>query len=190
MFSGVIISSIVKDASIKKTAEYQLLLGSIVLPGVFLGAFFCNRIGRKNVMMIGFAGYLVFGLIIGLSYDRITKIIPLFVVFYGLMQSSGNFGPGDMLGLLSSESYATGVRGTCYGVSAAFGKAGAAVGTELFTLIQNNSGNAGPSSLQLFAALSEYWSHSSSFLISRTTTLLLRTRSFGLTRYRSTLIKI
>ncbi|KAL8828424.1 MAG: hypothetical protein Q9191_002597 [Dirinaria sp. TL-2023a] len=38
-------------------------------------------------------------------------IIPLFVIFYGLMQSSGNLGPGDMLGLLSSESYATAVRG-------------------------------------------------------------------------------
>lgn len=70
---------------------------------------------------------MIFGLIIGCAYDKITKIIPLFVVFYGLMQSSGNLGPGDMLGLLSSESYATAVRGTCYGISAAIGKTGAAV---------------------------------------------------------------
>ncbi len=76
--------------------------------------------------MLGFSGYLVFGapypqkmlsmklmasigLIIGLAYDKITKIIPLFVILwveyplwfvpyvilklsssYGLMQSSGN----------------------------------------------------------------------------------------------------
>ena len=140
VFSGVIINSVVKNSSIKKTAEYQLLLGSIALPGVLLGAFFCNKVGRKNVMMIGFAGYLVFGLIIGLAYDRITRILPLFVVFYGLMQSSGNFGPGDMLGLMSSESYATAVRGTCYGFSAAVGKAGAALGTEAFTPIQNHLG--------------------------------------------------
>lgn len=91
-------------------------------------------------MMIGFCGYLVFGLIIGCAYERITKIVPLFVVFYGLMQSSGNFGPGNMLGLLSSESYATAVRGTCYGLSAAVGKAGAAIGTEAFTPIQDNLG--------------------------------------------------
>lgn len=90
--------------------------------------------------MLGFSGYLVFGLIIGLAYDRITKILPLFVVFYGLMLSSGNMGPGDMLGLLSSESYATAVRGTCYGLSAAVGKAGAAIGTEAFTPIENNLG--------------------------------------------------
>lgn len=83
---------------------------------------------------------VVFGLIIGCAYDRITTITPLFVVFYGLMQSSGNLGPGDMLGLLSSESYATAVRGTCYGISAAIGKTGAAVGTEAFTPIQANLG--------------------------------------------------
>jgi len=45
-----------------------------------------------------------------------------------------------MLGLLSSESYATAVRGTCYGISAAVGKTGAAIGTEVFTPIQNNLG--------------------------------------------------
>ncbi|MCJ1312720.1 Plasma membrane permease, mediates uptake of glycerophosphoinositol and glycerophosphocholine [Agyrium rufum] len=140
VFSGTIISSIVKDNSLLKTAEYQLLLGSIALPGVFLGAYLCDILGRKNTMMLGFSGYLVFGLIIGCSYDKITKILPLFVIFYGLMQSSGNLGPGDMLGLLSSESYATAVRGTCYGISAALGKTGAAVGTEVFTPIQNHLG--------------------------------------------------
>ncbi|ETS80877.1 metabolite transport protein GIT1 [Pestalotiopsis fici W106-1] len=140
VFSGTIISSVVKGSNIVKTAEYQLLLGAISLPGVFIGAFLCNKIGRRNTMMVGFSGYLVFGLIIGCAYDQITKIIPLFVVFYGLMQSSGNLGPGDMLGLISSESYATAVRGTCYGLSAAIGKVGAAVGTEAFTPIQTNLG--------------------------------------------------
>lgn len=69
----------------------------------------CDRLGRKQTMMLGFSGYLVFGLIIGCSYDQITKIVPLFVVFYGFMQSSRNLGPGDMLGLISSETYATSV---------------------------------------------------------------------------------
>lgn len=142
VFSGLIISSVIKNRSdtIKATAEWQLLLGILSLPGVFIGAYLCNKIGRKYTMMLGFSGYLVFGLIIGCSYDKITKIVPLFVVFYGLMQSSGNLGPGDMLGLLSSESYATAVRGTCYGLSAAVGKAGAAIGTQAFTPIQTNLG--------------------------------------------------
>lgn len=136
----MIISSVVGDGTVRQTGEWQLLLGAIALPGVFLGALLCDRVGRKKIMMMGFCGYLIFGLIIGCAYDKVTKIVPLFIVFYGLMQSSGNFGPGNMLGLLSSESYATGVRGTCYGISAAVGKAGAAIGTQAFEPIENRLG--------------------------------------------------
>lgn len=46
-----------------------------------------------------------------------------------------------MLGLISSESYATGVRGTCYGLSAAIGKTGAALGTQAFLPIKSRLGN-------------------------------------------------
>ncbi|KAL1674582.1 major facilitator superfamily domain-containing protein [Schizophyllum commune] len=127
VFSGTIISSVVHNADIKKTAEWQLLLGTIALPGVL-------------VMMLGFSGYLIFGLIIGCAYEKITGIIPLFIVFYGLMQSFGNLGPGNMLGLVSAESYPTPIRGTFYGFSAAIGKVGAAVGTQAFTPIQDNLG--------------------------------------------------
>ncbi|KAF8898632.1 MFS general substrate transporter [Infundibulicybe gibba] len=140
VFSGTIIASVIHDGDIKRTAEWQLLLGALAIPGVFVGVMLCNPFGRRNTMMLGFSGYLVFGLIIGLSYDKITKIIPLFVIFYGLMQSFGNLGPGDMLGLVSAESFATPVRGTCYGLSAAVGKAGAAIGTQAFTPIQQNLG--------------------------------------------------
>ncbi|THG99889.1 hypothetical protein EW026_g2534 [Hermanssonia centrifuga] len=140
VFSGTIISSVIHDGDIKSTAEWQLLLGAIALPGVFVGALLCNPFGRRNTMMLGFSGYLVFGLIIGCAYDKISNIIPLFVIFYGLMQSFGNMGPGDMLGLVSAESYATPVRGTCYGLSAAIGKTGAAIGTQAFTPIQLNLG--------------------------------------------------
>lgn len=140
VFSGTIISSVIHDGDIKRTAEWQLLLGAIALPGVFIGALLCNPLGRRNTMMLGFSGYLVFGLVIGLTYDRITKVVPLFVIFYGLMQSFGNMGPGDMLGLVSAESYATPIRGTCYGLSAAIGKAGAAIGTQAFTPIQLHLG--------------------------------------------------
>ncbi|KAL6310057.1 major facilitator superfamily domain-containing protein [Sparassis latifolia] len=140
VFSGTIISSVIKNGSVLSTGEWQLLLGAIALPGVFVGAMLCNPFGRRNTMILGFSGYLIFGLIIGCAYDKITRIIPLFVVFYGLMQSFGNMGPGDMLGLVSAESYPTAIRGTCYGLSAAIGKTGAAVGTQAFTPIQTNLG--------------------------------------------------
>ncbi|BGP26963.1 MFS transporter, glycerophosphoinositol and glycerophosphocholine uptake [Rhodotorula toruloides] len=125
VFSGTIISSIVhaKGKSLfRATAEWQLLLGTIALPGVFVGAWLVNRIGRRNTMMLGFSGYLLIGLIVGCSYTK-----------HGLMQSFGNLGPGDVLGLVSAESFASPVRGTLYGFSAA-------IGTESFTPIRNNLG--------------------------------------------------
>ena len=47
VFSGTIISSIIHDGSIKSTAEWQLLLATIALPGVFIGALLCNPLGRR-----------------------------------------------------------------------------------------------------------------------------------------------
>ncbi|KIJ39869.1 hypothetical protein M422DRAFT_780883 [Sphaerobolus stellatus SS14] len=139
IFSASIISSIIPDGDLKRTAEWQLLLGTIALPGAILGVFLCNILGRRNTMMLGFAGYIVFGLTIG-RVPSITRITPLFIVFYGLMASFGNLGPGDMTIVVSAESYATPVRGSLFGLSAAFGKAGAVIGTQVFVPIQNNLG--------------------------------------------------
>lgn len=53
-----------KNGSLKSTAEYQLLLGALALPGIFVGAWLSTtRFGRKWTMMTGFAGYLIIGLV-------------------------------------------------------------------------------------------------------------------------------
>ena len=52
VFSGTVIASVVPKGDVKGTAEWQLLLGSIALPGVILGAFMLDWIGRKRVMMV------------------------------------------------------------------------------------------------------------------------------------------
>jgi len=140
IFSATIISTVIDHGDIKQIAEWQLLLGAIALPGIFIGAMLCNRLGRRRTMMLGFGGYVIFGLVIGLNYDIITKIIPLFVISFGAMQSIGNMGPGDMLGLVSAESYPTAIRGTCYGFSAAVGKLGAVLGTQAFLPLQRDLG--------------------------------------------------
>jgi nitrate/nitrite transporter NarK len=51
-------------------------------------------------------------------------------------------GPGATIGLISVESYPTAVRGMGYGISAGFGKAGAAIGTQVFIPIQAAAGKA------------------------------------------------
>lgn len=143
IFSATIIDSVLEESAksgLQHVAEWNLLLGTLAIPGVLVGAYLCDKIGRRNTLATGFAGYIVFGLIIGCSFSKIKKITPLFIVIYGLMMSMGNLGPGNMMGLTSSESFATPIRGTCYGISAAIGKVGAVVGTETFTPIQNSLG--------------------------------------------------
>lgn len=140
IMSSTIIDSLVPGKSLQTVALWQLILSLMTLPGVFVGIFLVNSIGRKWTGILGFGGYLLIGLIVGCSYAEITKVIPAFVVMYGLMQSLGHMGPGSTLGLVSTESFPTAIRGVCYAISAAFGKAGAAVGTEVFTPIEENLG--------------------------------------------------
>ncbi|TFY67166.1 hypothetical protein EVJ58_g1802 [Rhodofomes roseus] len=94
VFSGTIISSVIHDGSIRSTAEWQLLLGAIALPGT---SPFLNSLSRGPC---------------------VVHIMEDFV----------------------HQSYPTAIRGTCYGLSAAIGKTGAAIGTQAFTPIENNLG--------------------------------------------------
>ena len=93
--SSTIIASVIPGAGLVRTLEWTLLLSVLALPGVFLGAFVVKYTGRRNLLIMGFSGYIIFGLIVGISYDKITLVVPAFIVMYGLMQSSGNFGPGS-----------------------------------------------------------------------------------------------
>ncbi|OJD40466.1 mfs git1p-like glycerophosphoinositol permease [Diplodia corticola] len=140
IMSSTIINSLVPGKALQTVALWQLILALMTLPGVFVGIFLVNRLGRRWTGILGFGGYLLIGLIVGCSFAEISKVIPAFVVMYGLMQSLGHMGPGATLGLVSTESYPTAIRGVCYAISAALGKAGAAVGTEVFTPIKENLG--------------------------------------------------
>lgn len=63
-----------------KTLEWNLLLTILSLPGVFLGAWVVKYTGRRNLLMMGFSGYIVFGLIVGCSFEKIIKVVPAFIV--------------------------------------------------------------------------------------------------------------
>lgn len=139
-FSSTVIATVIHNPTLQRTGEYQLLLGAIAMPGAVLGAFLVRWLGSKYQLVFGFVGYIVIGLIVGLAWDKMIEIPALFVIFYGLLASVGNAGPGSVLGLVSSESFPTALRGTAYGISAAIGKVGAVVGTEVFKPVQDHVG--------------------------------------------------
>jgi MFS family permease len=61
---------------------------------------------------------------------------------YGIFLTLGEVGPGATIVLTSSESFPTSIRGQCLGLIAAFGKAGAAIGTAVFAPILASYGNS------------------------------------------------
>ncbi|KAG0050300.1 Plasma membrane permease, mediates uptake of glycerophosphoinositol and glycerophosphocholine [Gryganskiella cystojenkinii] len=133
IFSGSILAQALgANATFVQTAEWMLLLNFFYLPGSISGALAADRIGRKKTMTLGFFAQGVLGILMGIFYKRLLDIFPLFVVLYGIFMMMGEFGPGDMLGLVSAEIYPTAIRGTAYGWSAAIGKLGAFVGTTVF----------------------------------------------------------
>ena len=68
-------------------------------------------------------------------------VFALFVVLYGIFNALGEMGPGVATFLTAAESFPTPLRGHYMGLAAAVGKAGAAIGTQVFTPIQNSLGS-------------------------------------------------
>ncbi|KAJ5754153.1 uncharacterized protein N7511_008306 [Penicillium nucicola] len=142
IMSSTIISSLVKDHNVRTTAIWQVILAVLPVPGVIVGAWLTNAIGRRWTGIAGFAGYVVLGFIIGGTYTKLSQNIAAFVVLYGLLQAFGHMGPGATIGLISTEAFPTAMRSMGYSVATAFGRTGAAVGTQCFSPLQDRAGNS------------------------------------------------
>ncbi|KAH6661359.1 major facilitator superfamily domain-containing protein [Truncatella angustata] len=144
IMSSVIINSLVPGKNVRHVALWQLYLALMPIPGVVIGAWLVNKIGRRWTGIVGLmGGYVIIGFIIGGCYDKLTQdALPAFVVLYGLLQAFGHLGPGATIGLISCEAFPTAARGMGYGIAAGFGKAGAAIGTQVFTPIRAAAGPA------------------------------------------------
>ncbi|KZT34751.1 MFS general substrate transporter, partial [Sistotremastrum suecicum HHB10207 ss-3] len=141
LFSSTIISQLEVNSTPVKDIGYGTLINAFYLPGCVLGAWSMDRIGRKKTQFLGFFLQAILGFILGGALGPIQKVFPLFVVLYGIFVSLGEFGPGVATILISGESYPTAVRGHMLGLSAAVGKAGAAIGTQVFLPIQDSFPN-------------------------------------------------
>ncbi|TPX33604.1 hypothetical protein SmJEL517_g03581 [Synchytrium microbalum] len=115
------------------------LLGNI--PGYFLGATFLDRIGRRNLQMIGFGGQVVMYTILATAYDKILKTsVALFMVLYAIAQIFNNFGANLTTFIIAAEAFPTRYRSTGHGISAACGKVGALIASYGFSQVQKAIG--------------------------------------------------
>ncbi|KAI7884928.1 putative metabolite transport protein [Lichtheimia hyalospora FSU 10163] len=137
IFSNTILSLAGADNSLMQTWCWNIVLYVFYPFGAFIGAFLVDPIGRKWTMASGFFITAILGVIVGALAPKLATVFPLFVILYGLFLAAGEMGPGDCTILISAEMYPTAIRGTMYGLSAAIGKAGAAIGTQIFKPILN-----------------------------------------------------
>ena len=87
---------------------------------------------------VGFFCWGVLGFILGGALGPIQTVFPLLVVLYGIFNAFGEMGRGVATFLCASESFPTSLRGHYLGLAAGVRKAGAAIGTQVFTPIEDN----------------------------------------------------
>lgn len=138
IFSSTIIGQLNPGNTLIQNIGYGTVVNCFYLPGCLIGGLLMDHIGRRNTMVLGFFCWAVLGFILGGALNPIQSVFPLFVVLYGIFNSFGEMGPGVATFLCGAESFPTPVRGHFLGFAAAVGKAGAAIGTQVFTPIQNS----------------------------------------------------
>lgn len=112
------------------------------IPGYFATVFFIDRIGRVKIQMLGFFAVAICLFAVGVPYDtywndeddgngegnsKSTKVG--FMVLYGLTFFFSNFGPNTTTFIVPAELFPARFRSTCHGISGAFGKIGAIIGS-------------------------------------------------------------
>lgn len=82
---------------------YSALINLFALPGVVVGAYLMDKIGRKWTQIFGFVLQGIIGFVLGGALNPIRSVFPLFVVMYGLFIASAEAGPGVATILISAE---------------------------------------------------------------------------------------
>ncbi|KAK7712214.1 hypothetical protein SLS57_007890 [Botryosphaeria dothidea] len=135
IFSSTVTSRVNASDSLIKSLGWGVVINCFYIPGPFLGGYLSDKIGRRQTMCLGFALQAGLGFILGGANKQIQSVFPLFVVLYGLFLTLGEVGPGSTVVLTASECFPTSIRGQMMGLVAAFSKAGAAIGTQVFSAI-------------------------------------------------------
>ncbi|KKY34008.1 putative metabolite transporter [Diaporthe ampelina] len=133
--SSTIISRVNVGESLVKNLGWGTVINCFYIPGPFLGGYLSDKIGRRQTMALGFGMQAVLGFVLGGAVYPIQNVFPLFVVLYGVFLTLGEVGPGSTVVLTASECFPTSIRGQMMGFVSAWSKAGAAIGTQVFTAI-------------------------------------------------------
>ena len=137
LFSSTVLSGIgYGSGSLEDLAIGNAFIGLIGLPGYFVALATIDRLGRKNIQIMGFVCTAIVFLFMAIFLDPLEKKYSgLFIFLYGLTFFFANFGPNMSTFVIPSEAFPTRAKATCHGISAASGKVGAAIGSSVFPIL-------------------------------------------------------
>ncbi|KAK3417320.1 hypothetical protein EUGRSUZ_H03068 [Eucalyptus grandis] len=113
-----------------RVAKAQTLIALCgTVPGYWFTVAFIDHIGRFAIQLMGFFFMAVFLFILAIPYDHWKQNHAGFVILYSLTFFFANFGPNATTFVVPAEIFPARLRSTCHGISAAWGKAGAIIGS-------------------------------------------------------------
>ncbi|KAI8016199.1 putative inorganic phosphate transporter 1-9 [Camellia lanceoleosa] len=140
-------------------AKFQAMVALCsTIPGYWATVFLIDRIGRVRIQMIGFSFMALALFAIGIPYSNYwyknTKNIG-FLIPYGLTFFFSNFGPNTTTFIVPAELFPARFRSTCHGISGAFGKVGAIIGSVgfLWAAKKNKNGEYDPTRMTIALVL-------------------------------------
>ncbi|KAF8883999.1 major facilitator superfamily domain-containing protein [Infundibulicybe gibba] len=136
LLAPTIVAGFGPSQTLLQSTGWSALVNCFALPGAIFGFRSADRLPRAPPhVRTGFSLVAVFGFIIGGAMVPLRATFPAFVVLFGLFQTFLALGPGNCTFLVATESFPTPLRGHFLGFSAAMGKVGAAIGTQVFPAI-------------------------------------------------------
>ncbi|CAL1164138.1 unnamed protein product [Cladocopium goreaui] len=108
----------------------------LVIPSLIVAPWLLTKISSRKVQVVGFLGCALCNLGLALGYGPLKEISILFIGLY-IVQLSFQSLPGVTTMAISAEIFPSMVRGTGAGISAAFGKLGATIGSYAFSELKN-----------------------------------------------------
>lgn len=137
MFHSDIAAALGVGSGLRGNVLKTFILVCMQLPGYYFAVFFINRLGRKNMQLMGLFAIGLLYLTCSLTYRSLGDskdggMQVLFLILYGLTFFFSNFGPNTSTYVIPGEIFPSQIKATAHGWSAAAGKAGAALGATVF----------------------------------------------------------
>ena len=133
-------SASVGGGGLMEEAVATMLLAVVALPGYWVSVVYLDKLGCRLVQQLGFGMLAVLFTTIGLFYPALQQLPSLFFLLYSLTFFFSNFGPNVTTYVVPATIFPPQVRATYHGISAATGKAGAALGGFLLPELQTAVG--------------------------------------------------